>query len=57
MLRLDSPPGEVAIEGQGAPVGAPMVETYQTDPTVLPPAELVTRVAVATAPAGAGGPA
>lgn len=36
---------------------APMVETYVTDPTVVPPAELVTRVAVATAAAGAGGPA
>jgi DNA-binding transcriptional MerR regulator len=36
---------------------APMVETYLTDPTAAEPHELVTRVAVAMAPAGGGGPA
>ena len=35
------------------PVG-PIAETYMTDPREVPPAELVTRLAVATAPAGAG---
>jgi DNA-binding transcriptional MerR regulator len=35
---------------------APIAETYVTDPTEVPPAELVTRVAVATAPGGGGGP-
>jgi hypothetical protein len=32
-----------------------MVETYVTDATVAEPNELVTRVAVAMAPAGEGG--
>ena len=36
------------------PVG-PIAETYMTDPREVPPAELVTRLAVATARAGAGG--
>ena len=36
------------------PLG-PTAETYMTDPREVPPAELVTRLAVATAPAGAGG--
>jgi hypothetical protein len=36
---------------------APVLETYLTDPTVAEPPELVTRVAVAMAPAGGGAPA
>jgi DNA-binding transcriptional MerR regulator len=36
---------------------APMVETYVADPTVAEPHELVTRVAVAMAPAGEDAPA
>jgi DNA gyrase inhibitor GyrI len=45
------------VRERGHEPRAPMVETYLTDPTATPPAELVTRVAVAMAPAGAGGPA
>jgi DNA-binding transcriptional MerR regulator len=36
---------------------APIAETYLNDPTQVAAAELVTRLAVATGPAGAGGPA
>jgi hypothetical protein len=35
---------------------APMLETYLTDPIAAEPSELVTRVAVAMAPAGADAP-
>ena len=36
---------------------APIAETYLNDPARTPPTELVTRLAVATGPAGGGGPA
>jgi DNA-binding transcriptional MerR regulator len=45
------------LRAHGLEPVAPIAETYVNDPTQVPPAELVTRLSVATAPAGAGGPA